>query len=154
MKRFLDFFQDFITLCQQENWPNNETTEDDIKNAFFIAEHIEKCINRFQNRRLIDDFLSKFYTNQNFTHMFLKACFSDPIKYVLKKIIQSQTNIEFMDKGFKVFVKLFSEAKLELYLADLFLEAASKTTLLNNLCVEVPTVDILRLKCEIEKYIE
>lgn len=148
VKRFLDFFQDFITLCQQENWPNNDTTQAEIKNSLLISKHIEICLDRFQKRGLLDDFLS-ILNNKCDENTFFNTCIADPPKYILKKIIQSETNIELMDIGFKLFVEIFSEEKLEIYLTDLFVEAASKETLLNNLSKEIPKEAVLKFKSEI-----
>ncbi|XP_049878490.1 uncharacterized protein LOC126375555 isoform X1 [Pectinophora gossypiella] len=149
VRQFLDFFQDFLNLCQQESWPDNETNEQEIKNAFLIATHIEKCLDRLQKQDLISEFLSTLNSHQDSSKLFLKNCFADPPKYILKKIINSNTKINKMDVGIKVFLQLFSVEKLETCLTDLMLEAASKETLLRNLSTEISRENILKFKSQL-----
>lgn len=149
IRQFLDFFQDFINLYQLENWPNDDTSECEIKNAFLAAQHIEKCLDRLQKRDLINEFLSTLNNKQDASQLFLKNCFTDPPKYILKKIIKSKSKISLLDSGFKVFLQLYSEEKLETYLAELMLEAASQETLLKNLSVEIPKEKLLEFKSKL-----
>lgn len=149
VRQFLDFFQDFLRLCHSEDWPNNDTSEEEIKNAFIISRHIEKCLDRLQRRNILNEFLANVNSNQDVPNAFLKSCFSNPPKYILKKIINSKTKITQMDIGFKCFLQIFSEANLEDCLADLMLEAASKETLLRNLLQEIPKEKILEFKSKL-----
>ncbi|XP_028160571.1 uncharacterized protein LOC114352991 isoform X1 [Ostrinia furnacalis] len=149
VRQFLDFFQDFLSLCQSENWPNNDTSEAEMKNAFLISQHIENCLDKLQKRNILNEFLSTVNSNQDVPNAFLKSCFSDPPKYILKKIINSNTKINQMDIGFKLFLEMFSEEKLENCLTELMLEAASKETLLRNLPQEIPKGKILELKSKL-----
>lgn len=146
VRQFLNFFQDFIHLCQKRNWPNNDTTPEEIRNAFLMAQHIEKCLDKFQKRLLIDEFLSLVNNKENTSSLFLKNCLSDPPKYILKKIINSSANISQVDVGFTIFLELYSEQKLEVCLSDLMLEAASKETLLKCLKTDVPKEFLLEFK--------
>ncbi|CAH0397663.1 unnamed protein product [Chilo suppressalis] len=149
VRQFLDFFQDFINLCHSANWPDNTTSETEIQNAFLVAEHVEKCLNKLQKRTILNDFLSNISNTQDLHHTTLKRCLSDPSKYVLKKVVNSNTNIQQLDITFKVFVEIFSEEKLEQCLADIMLETASKQTLLNNMSREIPKQKILGFKSQI-----
>lgn len=149
VRQFLDFFQDFLRLCQAEDWPNNDTSEAEMKNAFLISQHIEKCLDKLQRRNILNEFLSTVNSNQDVPNAFLKSCFSDPPKYILKKIINSNTKISQMDIGFKLFLEIFTEEKLENCLTELMLEAASKETLLRNLSQEIPKEKVLELKSKL-----
>lgn len=149
IRQFLDFFQDFIHLCQLETWPNNDTSEQEITNAFLAAQHIEKCLDRLQKRDLINEFLSTLNAKQEATELFLKNCFMDPSKYVLKKIIKSKSKISLLDMGFKIFQQLYSEETLETYLAELMIEAASQETLLKNLSIEIPRDKLIEFKSKL-----
>ncbi|KAL0830192.1 hypothetical protein ABMA28_003649 [Loxostege sticticalis] len=149
VRQFLDFFQDFLRLCQAEDWPNNDTSEAEMKNAFLISQHIEKCLDKLQRRNILNEFLSTVNSNQDVPNAFLKSCFSDPPKYILKKIINSNTKISQMDVGFKLFLEIFTEEKLENCLTELMLEAASKETLLRNLSQEIPKGKVLELKSKL-----
>ncbi|XP_060806348.1 uncharacterized protein LOC106142195 isoform X1 [Amyelois transitella] len=144
--QFLDFFQDFVQLCQSENWPKNETTEEEMKNAFLVANHIETCLNKLHEKDIVTDFLALLQKDHDFPNFFLKTCLADPPKYVLKKIIQSPTKVSQMDIGFKLFLEMYSKEKLEMCLTDLMLETASKETLLRNLTKEIPKEKILEFK--------
>lgn len=148
MHQFLNFFQDFINLCQWENWPNNETTEAEIKNAFLVAHHVEKCMDRFQEKSLLNEFLSSYNSTQDISDVYLKSCLHDPPKYILKKIINSNSSITQMDIAFKIFLQQFSDNKLEHYLADIMLETASKETLLKHMTVELSRERILKFKSQ------
>ncbi|XP_026749687.2 uncharacterized protein LOC113510428 isoform X1 [Galleria mellonella] len=149
IRQFLDYFQDFLHLCQLENWPNNDTTEAELKNAFLISKHIEKCMDRFQKNEIIDEFLSLLHSNEETSSTFLKTCLGDPPKYILKKIINSNAKVSQIDVGFQLFLQLFSEKRLEDSLTDLMLEAASKETLLRNLTQEIPKDKVVAFKSQI-----
>nr|XP_026490162.1 uncharacterized protein LOC113396440 isoform X1 [Vanessa tameamea] len=144
--QFLDFFQDFINLCLKHDWPSDTTTPEEFRNAFLISQHIEKCLDKFHKRSLIDELLSAINKKQNTSSLFLKKCFSDPPKYILKKILNSSINITQVNVGITIFLDLFSEQKLEDYLSDIMLEAASKETLLKNLKTEIPNELLLEFK--------
>ncbi|XP_050355370.1 uncharacterized protein LOC126776722 isoform X1 [Nymphalis io] len=146
VRQFLDFFQDFINLCLKNDWPSDKTTPEEIRNAFLISQHVEKCLDKFQKRSLIDELLSAINIKQNTSSLFLKNCFSDPPKYILKKIINSSIIIDQVNVGITIFLDLFSEQKLEEHLSDLMLEAASKETLLKNLKTEIPNHVLLDFK--------
>ncbi|VVC90153.1 unnamed protein product [Leptidea sinapis] len=146
VQQFFDFFEDFINLCHSEQWPSNETKPDEIRNAFAMSLHIEKCLEKFRQQSIIDEFLTTFNSSQKSTALFLKNCLNDPSKYVLKKIITSSTNVQMMDMAFEVFLNMFPEEKLETYLSELMVEAASKETLLNNLYKEVPKDQLIVFK--------
>ncbi|KAG6448509.1 hypothetical protein O3G_MSEX005555 [Manduca sexta] len=146
VQQFLDFFQDFINLCLSENWPSNTTTENEIKNAFIIAKHIEKCLDALQKQNVMSEFLATLNNNQDVSNTFLKNCFLDPPKCVLKKIINSDCKVTQMDSGFKIFIELFGERKLEDHLTDFMIEAASTETLLQNINTELSKEKILNLK--------
>ncbi|XP_075982078.1 ubiquitin-fold modifier 1 isoform X1 [Anticarsia gemmatalis] len=148
IQQFLNFFQDYIDLCQSNNWPDNDTSEEEIKNAFLISQHIEKCLDKLHKKGLVTEFMSALNDSENISDL-LKDCLVDPPKYILKKIINSNTKINQMDVGFRLFLELFSEDKLEGCLADLMLEAASKETLLKNLDKEIPHDRILKFKSEV-----
>ncbi|XP_063366018.1 uncharacterized protein LOC134654503 isoform X1 [Cydia amplana] len=148
-KQFIGLFQDFLQLCQLHDWPNNDTSETEIKNAFFVAHHIEKCLDKFQRRNMISDVLSILNNEHDMSAMVLKNCFADPPKCILKKIITSNTKITQMDLGFKIFLQNFSEDRLERCLSELMLEAASKETLLRNLSVQMSRDKIMQFKSNI-----
>ncbi|XP_059062376.1 uncharacterized protein LOC131855148 isoform X1 [Achroia grisella] len=149
LRQFLDYFQDFLHLCQLENWPNNDTTETELQNAFLISQHIEKCMDRLQKNETINEFLSTLHNDKETSGTFLKMCLGDPPKYVLKKIINSETKISQMDTGFRMFLQLFPEQRLEDSLTDIMLEAASKETLLRNLSQEFDKDKIVEFKSQI-----
>ncbi|KAH9638485.1 hypothetical protein HF086_016810 [Spodoptera exigua] len=149
VEQLLNFFQDYIGLCQCENWPDNDTTEAEIKNAFVIAQHIEKSLDRLQKKQVINEFLCVLNSNNESSSNLIKNCLSDPPKYILNKIINSNTKIRQMDIGFRIFLELFSEEKLENCLTDLMLEAASKETLLRNVTNILSRDKILEFKSKI-----
>lgn len=149
VRQFLNFFEDFINLCHWKNWPNNETTEAEFKNAFLVSHHIEKSMDRFQKKSLLNEFLSSLNSKQKASDDFLKNCLSNPPKYILKKIINSDTSISHMDVAFKVFLEQFSDKKLENYLTDIMLEMASKDTLLKNMAVELSRERIVKFKSQL-----
>ena len=142
---FLKFFQEYINLCGLSNWPNDNTTLEEIRNSFLISQHIEKCLDKLQEKSVIEEFLSIVNKKQNASSLFFKQCYSDPPKYILKKIINSSSNITLMDAAFSIFVELFSEKRLEICLNDFILQAASKEILLKNLC-EFPREILLEFK--------
>lgn len=145
VRQFLDFIQDFLNLCRWKNWPNNETSEVEIKNAFLISQHVEKCLDKFQKNNLLHEFLAALDTPGNSLH----DCLTDPPKFILKKIINSDTKVTQLDIAFKVFLQLFSEQKLENYLTDYMVEKASNETLLKNLSIELSQEQILKFKSEL-----
>lgn len=149
VQQFLNFFQDYINLCQLENWPNNDTTEAELRNALLISQHVEKSLDRLQKRNVINQFLSVINSNNETSNSLVKNCLTDPPKYVLKKIINSNTKINQMDVGFRLFLELFSEDKLENCLTELMLEAASKETLLRNVSNKIPKDKILEFKSKV-----
>lgn len=149
VRQFFNFFQDFIDLCQWKDWPSNETTDQEIRSAFDKSRHIEKCLDKFKKNKTIDDFLATLNSAQDSTDAFLKACLAEPPKYILKKIINSNCEINLIDSAFKIFLQLFTEEKLESYLTDLILEASSKETLLKYLPTVIPRDKILKFKSEI-----
>lgn len=149
IQQFLNFFQDYIDLCQSQNWPDNDTSETELKNAFIISQHVEKCLDKLQKKGVINEFLSVLHNNEDISNNIFKNSLSDPPKYILKKIINSNTKIVQMDVGFKLFLELFSEDRLEKCLTELMLEAASKETLLQNLSNEIPKNRILKFKSDI-----
>lgn len=149
IQQFLNFFQDYINLCQLENWPENDTTEAELRNAFIISQHVEKCLDRLLKKNVINDFLSVLDSYDNTPNSLFKNCLSDPPKYILKKIINSNTKINQIDVGFRLFLALFSEEKLENCLTDLMLEAASKETLLKNVTCNVTRDKILEFKSKV-----
>lgn len=125
--QFLKFFQDFIDIAQSENWPNNDTSDMEIKNAFLMSQHIEKCFDKLKNKGVLNEFLSVLNSNG---HNIKNNSLVNPPKYIFKKIINSNTSINIMDIGVKQFVEVFSEDKLETCLAELMVESASKELLL------------------------
>lgn len=149
VRQFLTFFQDFINLCQWKNWPNNETTEAEFKNAFLVSKHIEKSMDRFQKQNLLSEFLSSLNHTQDGSDALLKTYLSDPPKYILKKIINSNTTISQMDIAFKIFMNEFSDEQLEEYLTSIMLETASRETLLKHLNVELPRENIIKFKSQV-----
>lgn len=149
VRQFLNFFQDFIDLCQWKDWPKNDTTEEEIRNAFLISCHIEKCLDKFQSNGTFNDVLEILNTAQDSVDACLKACLMEPSKYILKKIIISTCKISLMDVALKAFVQQFSEQKLENYLTDLIVESSSKQMLLKFLPIEISKDKILRFKSEV-----
>lgn len=149
VEQFLNFFQDYIGLCQCESWPDNDTTEAEIRNALLIAQHVEKSLDRLQKKKVISEFLSVLNSNNEASSNLIKNCLSDPPKYILNKIINSNTKINQMDVGFRIFLELFSEEKLENCLTELMLEAASKETLLRNVTNKLPRDKILEFKSKL-----
>lgn len=147
MRQFLGFFQDFTNLCQCGTWPSDDTSEDELKNAFLTARHVEKCLDRLQKNNLLDNFLTVVNDNDD-KSIFIKNCFSDPTKYILKKILHAKVKVSQIDIGFKIFLDLYSEQKLEDCLTELMVEAASKETLVRNLN-EIPKDKIVVLKCKL-----
>lgn len=145
-QQFLNVFQDYLNLCQLENWPSNDTSCIEIKNAFLISIHIEKCLDRLQQQLLIDDFLAVLGNSNDMQAFLLKNCLGDPPKFILRKIITSSVKVNVLDSAIEIFLELFSEGKLESYLSDLILEASSITTLLCNLSVKIPKDKLLALK--------
>ncbi|XP_034836685.1 uncharacterized protein Ufm1 isoform X1 [Maniola hyperantus] len=137
LEQFLDFFQRFIALCQLENWPNDDTTHEQMRNAFLISQHIEKCRDKLTKKNIINEFTSALNKKTNGPSLLLKNCLSDPPRYILKKIITSSANIDQMDAGFTIFLDLFSVEKLEAYLSDIMLEVASKDTLFKYMPTEL-----------------
>ncbi|XP_038218824.1 uncharacterized protein LOC119837344 isoform X1 [Zerene cesonia] len=148
VQQFLNLFQDFMNICQLDNWPHNETTEDEIKNTFLLAIHIEKCVDRLQKKLLVDDFLATLNSIQNTPCSLFKKCLSDPPKYILGKIVTSTCKVTLMDTAFTIFLNLFSIEKLELCLSDLMIEAASKETLIKNLSIEFPKDKLVDFKSQ------
>lgn len=148
VRQFLDFFKDFLQICQLDNWPNNDTTELELRNAFLMSQHVVRCLDKLQQKSIISEFVSTL-NDDNIPNGLLKTCLQDPPKYILKKIINSSSNISVLDSGFRLFVEMFSEEKLEQCLSDFFLEAASKETLLKNIPTEFSTDTILKLKVEL-----
>ncbi|CAK1588872.1 unnamed protein product [Parnassius mnemosyne] len=148
VRQFLDFLHDFLHLCQLDNWPSNDTSENELRNAFLMSQHVVKCLDKLHELFIINEFVSTL-SDSSISNVLLKKCLEDPPKYILKKIINSSSKIGQMDVGFKVFVELFSEEKLEDYLADFFLEAASKETLLKNLPKEFPKDALMKFKTEL-----
>lgn len=149
VQQFLNFFQDYINLCQLENWPDNDTTEAELRNALLISQHVEKSLDRLQKRNVISEFLSVLNSYNETSNSLVKNCLIDPPKYILKKIINSNTKINHMDVGFRLFLELFSEDKLENCLTELMLEAASKETLLRNVSNKIPKENILEFKSKV-----
>lgn len=132
VQHFYDFFQDFLSLCICENWPENSTTDDEIKNAFQMAIHFEKCFDNLQRRSLFNDFLNALNNESDYSTLFIRNCFTNPAKVLLRKIIKSNCDINQIDLGIQVFIQLYSEEKFEDCLADIMVETASVQTLLNN----------------------
>lgn len=149
VQQFLNFFQDYINLCQLENWPDNDTTEAELRNALIISKHVEKSLDRLQKRNVISEFLSVLNSYNETSNSLIKNCLLDPAKYILKKIINSNSKINQMDVGFRLFLELFSEDKLENCLTELMLEAASKETLLRNVSNKMPKDKILEFKSKV-----
>lgn len=147
VEQFTDFMNDFLHLCQLDDWPNIDTTEHELRNAFLMAQHVVNCLDMLQQKSVISEFISTL-NSENLSHVLLKRCLEDPPKYMMKKIIQSSCKTSLMDVGFKLYVELFSEVKLEACLSDLFLETASKETLLTNIAKEFPKNNVLKLKSE------
>ncbi|XP_073954356.1 ubiquitin-fold modifier 1 isoform X1 [Choristoneura fumiferana] len=147
-RQFLGLFQDFLQLCQLDDWPDNDTPESEIRNAFLTSQHIEKSLDKLQRRSTINEFLSILNNANDTSNVLLKHCFTDPPKYVLKKIINSKTKIVQIDVGFTIFLEIFPEDRLEKCLTELMLEAASKETLLRTL-PEIPRDKILQFKSNI-----
>lgn len=152
LREFFDFFQDFVNLCQAENWPNNTTTDIELRNAFKIAQHIEKCLEKLQKRNLLNEFLSTLYNYDDKSCYFLKNCFADSTKAVLKKIIVSDCSINQIDISLNIYIEIFDEDKLVECLSDIMLETASKRTLLDNLPAHIPNCFLLELKSQIFLY--
>lgn len=146
VEQFLDHFQRFINLCQLENWPNDETTDEQIKNAFNYCQHIEKCRDKLTKKNIINEFMSALINKLNLSKLLIKNCVADPPRYLLKKIITSPVSIEKMDISFTIFIDIFSEEKLEDSLSEIMLEVASKDVLLKNVSSELPKSTQLEFK--------
>lgn len=148
LRRFLDFFQVYIKICQLPSWPTETTSNEEILNAFKISDHIKKCLQRLKERSLTDDFLTVVTAEnkQCTSSYFFQQCFSEPPRFILKKIVTSSCDIEQVDVAFKFFVELFSVDELEISLSQFMLEAASKDTLLKNLSSELSDDVLLDFK--------
>ncbi|XP_068623017.1 uncharacterized protein Ufm1 isoform X1 [Battus philenor] len=146
VKQFLNFFHDFLEICQLKDWPNNDTSNNELKNAFIMSQHVVKCLDKLQQRSTISDFLSTLNSDSSISNVLLKTCLHDPPKYILKKLINSSCKTSQLDEGFKIFIEMFSETKLEECLSDFFLESASKTTLLKHMSTEFNKDMILKFK--------
>nr|XP_021195937.2 uncharacterized protein LOC110380317 isoform X1 [Helicoverpa armigera] len=149
VQQFLNFFQDYIDLCQLDNWPDNDTTEAELRNALLISQHVERSLDRLQKRNVINKFLSVLNSHNETSNSLIKNCLTDPPKYIIKKIIDSNTKINQLDIGFRIFLEIFSEDKLENCLTELMLEAASKETLLRNVSNKVGKDQILKFKSQV-----
>jgi hypothetical protein len=147
--QFFDFFQDFLRLCQTENWPSNDTTELEISNAFIIANHVEKCLNKFQKNHILTEFLGNMTNNDDASNSLINFYFIDPPKFILKKVINSNTKTSQIDVALKSYIEIFSAAKLESSLIDLMVETASIQSLLKYFPQEIPKQKIVEFKSKL-----
>ncbi|XP_039748044.1 uncharacterized protein LOC120625149 isoform X1 [Pararge aegeria] len=136
LEQFLDCFQSFFALCL-DNWPDDDTSHEQMKNAFLLSQHIEKCRDKLIKMEIITEFKSALIKKINVPSLLLENYLSNPPRYILKKIITSSANIDQMDAGFTIFLDIFSEDQLEVYLSDIMLEVASKDTLFKNISTEL-----------------
>lgn len=140
MRQFVDLFRDFLEFNMDENWPVESTPEQEIRNAYKLAAHIETSVDRFQQRGVLDEFLNSTLFLQSWRNrQFLRNCFTKPSDIVLKKIINSQTSIKQVEVGVKLYLEIYSGDMLQLTLARLLLETASRETLMRNLSTEFST---------------
>lgn len=147
IRKFVDFFQQFLELTENENWPVESTTEQEIRNTYAIAMHIEKCVDRFQRRGALDDFIYSILTSATWdSRKYLRDCLTKPSETVLKKIINSQTSIKQVEVGVNLYLEIYSARKLRITLGRLFMETASKETLLSNLSTEFTAVQLIKFK--------
>lgn len=138
IREFVDFFQGFMLINENEEWPKESTTEDDIRDAYSVAVHIERCVAKLQQLGVLDEFLdATLNEHQRKSRSFLRDCLMSPSKIILKKIITSKTSIEKVEIGVKLYLEEYSEDTLQTSLLNLFVETASKETLKRNLCTEL-----------------
>lgn len=138
IREFVDFFQDFLLIEENRNWPVESTTEDDIRDAYEVALHVEKCVDKFRRLGILDEFLdATLNEHQKTSRQFLRECFTNPSRLILKKVINSKTSTEKLELGVKLFLEIHSEDTLQSSLIKLFVERASKETLIRNLSTEL-----------------
>lgn len=138
IREFIDFFQDFLILNEDNNWPEESTSEEDIRDAYTVAGHVEKYVHKLQQQGVLDEFLdASLKEHQTRSRLFLRGCFVNPSTIILKKIINSKTSIQQVEVGVKLYLEIYSEEMLHISLTNLFVETASKETLIRNLSTEL-----------------
>lgn len=138
ISEFVDLFQEFLFINANKEWPKETTTEHDIRDAYSVAVHIERCVAKLQQLGVLDEFLdTTLNSHQAESRPFLRDCLMNPSKIILKKIINSKTSIQKVELGVKLYLEEYSEDMLQTTLENLFVETASKETLKRNLCTEL-----------------
>lgn len=150
IREFIDFFQEFLVLSESKNWPKESTSELDIKDAYEVAGHVEKCVDKFQELGLLDEFLdATLREHQQQSRSYLRECFTNPSRTLLKKIINSKTSVKQVEVGIKLYLEIYSEDMLNSSLANLFVETASKETLIRNLTTELTEGQLIKFQTKV-----
>lgn len=150
VREFIDFFQEFLAINEDKNWPLESTTENEFRDTFEVAEHIEKCVDRFKRQGVFEEFLDTLINdNQRQSRPFVRDCLTHPPRIILKKIINSKTSIKQVEVGVKLYLEMYSEDMLHSSLIDLFVETASKETLIRNLSTELSEGQLVRFQTKV-----
>lgn len=138
IREFIDLFQDFLDRSDSKNWPKETTSKNEIRDAYLVAEHIGKCVIRFIQQGLLEEFLDAIIKdNQIRSKPFVRQCLIHPPRIILKKIINSKTSIKQVEVAVQLYLEMYSEEMLQTSLMDLFVETASRETLIKNLSTEL-----------------
>lgn len=137
-REFCCSFQEYLMLNEDKNWPLESTEEFMIRHAYILARHIEKAVERLQQRGVLEEFLDVALTDdQKKSRPFIRDCLINPSRLILKKIINSKTSPKQVEVGVKIYLEMYSEEMLQTSLTNYFVETASKETLIRNLTTEL-----------------
>lgn len=146
VQQFLNFFQEYLDLCMLENWPDNNTSPLEVRFAFQLSQRVETCLDKLQTKGIVHEFLLALNSQWDTSNDAVKSFLKDPPKYILRKVMNSNINVNQLDVCLKIYLELFSAERLEACLTAIMGEAASKESLLSNLNNELDRDIILIFK--------
>ncbi|XP_077296495.1 ubiquitin-fold modifier 1 isoform X1 [Arctopsyche grandis] len=116
-------FKDFVELCENEMWPSERTSPDEVTRAFKLSHLIETYFQRLDSDECVKTFSKWFNEKYNRTICIDSELFLKADDKILEKILSSDTSNEITDCGLTEYFKICGQSRMELIVKKLILES-------------------------------
>lgn len=116
-------FKDLIELYENDAWPNERTSPDEVTRAFELSHLIESSFQKNESDKCLEMFSKWHNEKYNKAICIENELFFKANDKILEKILSSDTSNEITDCGLTKYLKICGQTRMELVVKKLILES-------------------------------